>query len=241
MIKPSIALFAAATCCLPTIANASNTTVKYYTDHARQSKIPEQLSKNDARKFRAIFSAIKSENWVTAQNLVKKAPKGTLRSIAKAELFLSANSPRVEMGPLLTLLNEAPNIPQAEQLGRLAKRRGATALPQLPVRKRLVSYRGAPKRGKPRPTGSNRTETNLRSKIVQFIKNDAPSAAENLLRKSLNSVNANVQTELKQRVSWSYYIENKDREAKRLAIEASQGSGEWASYADWTAGLSAWR
>jgi soluble lytic murein transglycosylase-like protein len=43
-------------------------------------------------------------------------------------------------------------------------------------------------------------------------------------------------------VAWSYYIENDDANARRMADKALQsGSGRWLSQAYWVAGLAAWR
>ena len=47
--------------------------------------------------------------------------------------------------------------------------------------------------------------------------------------------------EWRQRVAWSFYIENDDANAYALAQLAAQGSGPWVPEAWWTAGLAAWR
>src|SRR3546814_16566926 len=58
--------------------------------------------------------------------------------VALAELYLARNSPKVELFDLLKLLNTAPSLPQADQLARLAQKRGATILPSLPQVQKLA-------------------------------------------------------------------------------------------------------
>ena len=43
-------------------------------------------------------------------------PNGPLKPYAKAELYTAKGSPKVELAPILALLAEAPELPQAEQL-----------------------------------------------------------------------------------------------------------------------------
>ncbi|GAB5489534.1 MAG: lytic transglycosylase domain-containing protein [Parasphingorhabdus sp.] len=212
-----------------------------YNSAAVSKDIPSQINRIHSEHYRALFMAMDSRKWNEAKNLIEEAPSSPLKPIAQAEYFLDANSPRAELGALLTLVNEAPHIPQAEQLGRLAKKRGAEILPALPQRRRLSYIPGTPIRSKPKAVGTDSLSNSLRSKIREHIKNDSPSAAENLLHDKRNSLTSDSLTELQQRVAWSYYIENNDRAALRMAQKAQKGSGAWVVHADWVAGLAAWR
>src|SRR3546814_632099 len=72
--------------------------------------------------------------------------------------------------------------------------------------------------------------------------NDNPAAAEALLGPAEAELSPNALTEWRQRVAWSYYIENDDANARRMAAKALEnGSGPWLSQAYWVAGLAAWR
>ncbi|MEH6791310.1 lytic transglycosylase domain-containing protein [Parasphingorhabdus sp.] len=203
--------------------------------------IPSQLKRQQSDHYRALFSAMSTNQWDTAKNLLDTAPNGPLRSIAQAEYFLAANSPRAELGPLLTLVNEAPQIPQAAQLGRLAEKRGAQLLPSLPQRRNLSWVPGSPIRSKPKDVDSDSAASSIRGQVIDFIKNDNPQGAEQLLNASAMQMTAEGRTELEQRIAWSYYIENDDASALRLAQKAQNGAGEWVGHADWVAGLAAWR
>ncbi|WP_417621795.1 lytic transglycosylase domain-containing protein [Parasphingorhabdus sp.] len=203
--------------------------------------VPSQLKRQQSDHYRALFSAMSANQWDTAKNLIETAPSGPLRSIAQAEYFLAANSPRAELGPLLTLVNEAPQIPQAAQLGRLAQKRGAQLLPSLPQRRNLSWVPGPPIRSKPKDVNSDSTANNIRGKINDLIKNDNPQGAEELLNASATDMTPEGRTELEQRIAWSYYIENDDASALRMARQAQNGAGEWMVHADWVAGLATWR
>ncbi|MDZ7587760.1 MAG: lytic transglycosylase domain-containing protein [Parasphingorhabdus sp.] len=197
-------------------------------------------AKNDDRaesQYRAVFSAIEAADWAKAQQLLSDAPPSPLKPIATAELYLAAGSPKVELGPLLTLINDAPDIPQAEQLSRLAQKRGAQLLPALPQRNRLSYVAGNGNRAKP----ASVADSGIRAQIIAQIKADNPHGAEALLNANMASLSPDAQTELQQRIAWSYYIENDDPSALRLAQVAQAGVGEWVGHADWVAGLAAWR
>lgn len=203
--------------------------------------VPSQLKQQQSDHYRALFSAMSTDHWDVAKNLMDTAPTGPLKSIAQAEYFLAANSPRAELGPLLTLVNEAPQIPQAAQLGRLAQKRGAQLLPDLPQRRNLSWVPGSPIRSKPKDVNSDSAANGVRGQIIDFIKNDNPQGAESLLSANAMQMSSEGRTELEQRVAWSYYIENDDTSALRLARQAQNGSGEWVGHANWVAGLAAWR
>ena len=212
-----------------------------YNSASIAKDVPSQLKRKQSDHYRALFSAMNTNHWDTAKNLMDTAPTGPLRSIAQAEYFLAANSPRAELGPLLTLVNEAPQIPQAAQLGRLAQKRGAQLLPSLPQRRNLSWVPGSPIRSKPKDVSSDSAANSVRGQIIEFIKTDNPQGAEQLLNASAMQMSSEGRTELEQRVAWSYYIENDDASALRLAQRAQNGAGDWVGHADWVAGLAAWR
>ncbi|HEY9090540.1 lytic transglycosylase domain-containing protein [Parasphingorhabdus sp.] len=221
--------------------HADNGGAVLFNSSAIAKDIPSQLKRSQSEHYRAIFKAIDDNQWDQATKLIEDAPDSPLKPIAKAELFLAANSPRVELGPLLVLVNEAPHIPKAAQLSRLAKKRGAQLLPELPQRRNLSYVPGLSVRSKPRATESDPITNSIRSQIIDFIKNDSPGSAESLLWKSAGGLSPDARTELEQRVAWSYYIENDDKSALRMAQKAQRGTGSWVAHADWVAGLAAWR
>ena len=237
LVRTGISVFALATliCAAPAFATTSEN-VRQMGDVI--SPFPNTPSAKDSQIFSAIYAAIAGKNWVEASRLIDNAPKGAMASMARAELYLAAGSPKVDAVQLQALLNDAPYLPQAEQLEKMAVKRGASDLPLLPGTQRF-SYRGsAPKRDLPDTIGTARA---LREKIQQHIKNDDPASAEALVEGALETLSSDALTELRYRVAWSYYIENDDSNARRVAGITKSSSGEWAVQADWVYALSSWR
>ena len=214
----------------------------YFQNRASSNTVSSQLGNRDENYYRDVFAAIHAEQWDRASALLAERDGGLLHDVAKAELYLAANSPRVELGPLLALLTDAAYLPQAEQLGRLAARRGATILPSTPQMQQLASFGGLSRRGKPRPVSDYAMPETTASAILESIKNDDPQTAAAMLASVEGGLSDQARTEWRQRVAWSYYIENNDSMALDMAERATErGSGEWLAEAHWVAGLAAWR
>lgn len=225
------------------VDDASETSISTAASVWAQKKVdvvPSLLSNKDKQKFDSIFASIENGNWTDAKNAIADAPKGPLRNMAKAELFLAPGSPRIERDELLELINDAPYLPQAEQLSRLATSRGADSLPALPGRQKLSYTGSSPSRHLPKSVDENGASA-IRNSIINYIKNDAPSSAEDVLNNVSSDISNALRTELQYRIAWSYYIENNDNDALRLATIASQEAGEWAVQAHWVKGLAHWR
>jgi soluble lytic murein transglycosylase len=122
----------------------------------------------------------------------------------------------------------------------MASKRGATALPRLPAEQRLIWAGSAPRRTTERSVDDPAAGP-LGGKIRERIKGDDPAGAELLLEEARASLSPEALTEWQQRVAWSYYIENDDANALRLAREAGRGMGAWAMRAAWVEGLASWR
>lgn len=198
---------------------------------------PTVLSKSEQNAYSEIYAAIRAQKWEDASKLLEKMPAGPMTAMARAELYLAPNSPKVDAAQLQALLQSAPYLPQAEQLENMARKRGADALPDRPGIRRFSWLGGAPKRDLPNSIASD----SLRSELQAFIKNDDPVSAERVLESKAAELPADALTELRYRVAWSYYIENDDASAKRVAGVARAAGGEWGTQAAWAYGLASWR
>ncbi|MCD2324934.1 lytic transglycosylase domain-containing protein [Sphingomonas sp. IC-56] len=203
--------------------------------------IPDQLDEDQQEGYRRVFAAIRAEQWVDAQLQLDSMKHGPLHSIARAELYTAKNSPKVDLPPLTALLQEAPELPEAEQLARLAKTRGATELPELPQAQRLVWFDGAPVRQRARSIKSDNAATSVAIEISPFVKADDGASAEAVVEKFAADLTPEALTEWQQKVAWIYYVAGDDGNARRMAAKAQQGVGDWAAQADWVGGLAAWR
>ncbi|HLZ79561.1 MAG TPA: lytic transglycosylase domain-containing protein, partial [Sphingomonas sp.] len=139
------------------------------------------LTPQQRQAYASVFDAIRGGRWSDAQAGLAAAGDGVLTPVARAELFLAKNSPRVESADLITLIAAAPDLPQTPQLVLLARKRGVTDLPVLPAPRDLEWVNGAPRRIAARPTAGDLAASNLALKARPLLKADKPADAELLL------------------------------------------------------------
>lgn len=164
-----------------------------------------------------VFAAIRSSQWAAASAGIAALPASPLTTLAKAQLYTAKGSPPVTAQQVLALLAEAPELPQAEQLQRLAIARGAMATTPLPRRAALVPIGTAPRRGRASPITGEPEADRVRKALDPLVKVDDAASAEALLRASLPLISAEARAELGQRVAWIYYVRGQDADARRLA------------------------
>lgn len=203
--------------------------------------IPVQLKIVERDQYRAVFASIRASNWTDAAQRLDAMPEGLLTPFARAELILARGASKAPLLDVMAVLNRAPELPQASDLARAARARGADALPELPEVHDLYRFPGASRRQAARTNRSDAVAMELRPQIISLIKADNPAEAEALLVSRQAELTGEARTEWQQRVAWSYYLTGDDGNARRLAVQGQQGDGEWKVQADWVAGLAAWR
>ena len=162
--------------------------------------------------------------------------------MARAELYTAKNSPQVGIAPIAALLAEAPELPQAVQLQRLAMARGATETPPIAGQWRIVPLASAPRRHRSRPVAGEPAADTLRLALEPFVETRSAPEAEALFQQSLPLLSYEARAEAAHRVAWIYYVLGRDQDARRIAESGLPGAiGEWAAQAHWIAGLAAWR
>lgn len=227
---------------LPVAAHAADEKLAPGQEQPRAGDgVPAQLDRDAREGYRAVFAAIRDQRWADAQLRLDAMRPGLLHATARAELYLAKGSPKVELPQLLALLGEAPELPQATQLARLAQLRGGTALPVLPTAQRLIWHDGAPIRKRYRSARSDAAAAQVASAMAPLIKLDDAPAAEALVEGRAAELDPETLTEWRQRIAWIYYTIGRDADARRVASAAQTGSGEFAPLADWVQGLAAWR
>jgi soluble lytic murein transglycosylase len=213
---------------------------EYFAARVSQSGAPQQLSPQDREFYATVFAAIDRQDWAGAQGLLAQRD-GLLHPVALAELYLAAGSPRVDGPQIAAWLDRGRMLPQAQRLARLGEGRGVTT-PDLPYAQQFYGTGGVPKRTRPRSIEDGTMPGGIRDAILDRITNDDPDGARLLLDGIDASLSAEARAEWRQRVAWSYYIENMDLQAMAMAQSVSgTGNGEWLAEAEWTAGLAAWR
>ena len=210
------------------------------TSAARAAHIPAALDAGQRDAYRQVFAAIRDQRWTDAQIGLDAMKPGPLHAIARAELYTAKGSPRVEAEALVQLLNEAPELPEAETLARLARGRGAVDLPPLPATQTLVWRDGAPRRTRTRTVKSDQVAADLALQMAPLVKTDRAADAQALLD-ATDGLTPEAQTEWRQKVAWMYFMTGDDANARLMAARAADGSGDWAIQGRWVGALSAWR
>lgn len=203
-------------------------------------RIPQQLDAAQRDGYAVVFQAIRDGRWTDAQIALDALKPGPLHAVARAELFTAKGSPRTGLEPLVQLLTEAPELPQAADLQRLARARGAVGLPPLPAAQALVWRDGAPARLRAKSIKSDQISARLAMAMQPLVKTDDGAAAEALLV-AAQGLSPEALTEWQERVAWMYYLAGDDLNARRVAGQAAEGAGDWAVQGRWTAALAAWR
>lgn len=206
-----------------------------------EQSVPVILTPANRTYYAAVIAALKAKQWADARTLLNSGETDPLNAYFRAQLLLAPDSPRAELNDIAPLLETAPNLPQAGRLAIMAGKRGAAALPDLPNEQRLSWAGSSPRRTTERSVSGDPAATALGNKVREFIKNDDPVGAEALLEAARSRLTPDGLTEWQQRIAWSYYIENDDASALRLARDAAAGTGPWTVQAAWVEGLAAWR
>ncbi|MFS0771271.1 lytic transglycosylase domain-containing protein [Sphingomonas sp. 1P08PE] len=201
---------------------------------------PALLEPAQQSAYRSVFAAIREQRWQDAQIGLDAMAPGPLHSVARAELYTAKGSPRVELDALVRLLNEAPELPQAEALRRLALARGASDLPPLPAAQRLIWQDGAPRRVRAKATASDLVAADLANRMQPFVKVDDGVGAEALLA-GTGGLTPEAATEWQAKVAWMYYLAGNDQKVRELGGRAALGAGDWAVQGRWMTALAAWR
>lgn len=228
--------------CAPFAAEAQGQDTRtYFTARISTPEVPQQLSADDREHYSRLFRAIEGQNWTEVESLLSRRPTGLLTDVARAEYYLHANSPRVELPSLLDWLRTGSELPHAAQIGRLSVTRGAMREPDLPYVRDFQSQPSMPRRTRPRSIDDGTMPGSLRAEILSRISNDDPDGARLLLDGIDSSLSSHARAEWRQRVAWSYFIENRDAQALAMAQTVGAGSGPWVAEGDWVAGMAAWR
>lgn len=208
---------------------------------AAQAPLTPLLTQEQRDYYRGVFALIEARDWAGAAARLDSTGEGPLHAYARARLYLAPGSPRVELEPILQLLSVARELPQAEQLSRLAVSRGATELPALPQQQRLIGAPSQPRRARAPGVRGDPVATSLEPLIQPLIVADRPSEAETMLSAREAELTPEGLTNFQHRIAWSYYLIGDDQSARRLAERARGGSSEWAPHAAWTFALASWR
>jgi soluble lytic murein transglycosylase-like protein len=148
----------------------------------------------------------------------------------------------VDLQSLQSLIVQSPELPDADQLARMAVTRGATRAPLVIPERAVVGLGSAPGRYRARPVTGEPLADALRTQLDNYVKADDATTAEAAFLAQAPYLSADARAEAAQRIGWIYYVLGRDFDARRVADYWRAGaSGEWNSQAAWIAGLASWR
>ncbi len=213
----------------------------YFTAMPYADEVPTILDANDRAYYGALFAAIEDARWSEVAALLQEREDGPLHDVALAEYYLAATSPRVELQQIEEWLETGVELPQAPQIVRLGQRRGLEDAPRLPRLRDMRRQSPMPKRSRPRSINDGSISSEIAAAIQERIVNDDPDGARLILDGVDAGLSPETRAEWRQKVAWSYFIENQDAQALALAQSVAAGSGPWVAEGDFSAGLAAWR
>ena len=226
---------------VPGIAQAAGEPPMASVQTSQRSIIPTQLDAEQRDAYRAVFANIRAQKWQDAQLLLASLKPGPLHAIAEAELLTAKGSPKADLDPLMKLLADAPELPQAKQILTMAASRGGVSLPPLPEARALRWIDGAPARKRAKSFGTgDMLAVELALKMQPFIKEDRGFEAQQLLE-STPGLSSDSVTEWQRKIAWMYYLAGDDANARTMAARAGSGYGDFAVEAVWVGALAAWR
>ncbi len=206
-----------------------------------RAAIPPQLDAEQREGYRAVFASIRDQRWQDAQLLLAAMKPGPLHAIARAELLTAKGSPKAELDPLMKLLADAPELPQAKQIATMAASRGGIGLPPLPEARALTWIDGAPARKRAKSlVAGDMIAAELAIRMQPFVKADSGSDAQALLE-ATPGLSSDSITEWQRKIAWMYFLAGDDANARAMAAKAAAGYGDFATEAVWAGALAAWR
>lgn len=207
---------------------------------AKAERIPDQLDAAQRDGYRTVFAAIREQRWTDAQIALDTMKPGPLHAIARAEMYTAKGSPKADLAPLTALLNEAPELPEAGDIARLARARGGVDLPPLPAAQTLVWQDGSPRRVRAKSVRSDQIAADLAVRMQPLVKADLASEAQAMLD-ATTGLTLEAQTEWQAKVAWMYFLTGDDANTRTMGTRAAAGAGDWAVQGRWMAALAAWR
>ncbi|MGG2305178.1 hypothetical protein ACE4Z6_27525, partial [Salmonella enterica] len=84
---------------------------EYFRTRADRTAVPTLLTQDERDYYRQLFGALSRQDWTAANQMLAQRSDGPLHAVAQAQLYLAANSPRVDVQPLTDLITRAPDLP----------------------------------------------------------------------------------------------------------------------------------
>jgi soluble lytic murein transglycosylase len=215
-----------------------------------QIGLPGVLGFEDTATYRAIFGLQEAGRWQAADREIKKLKDKRLLGYVLAQRYMHPSAYRSKYAELRDWLAEYSDLPEADRIYDLAKKRQpkGAANPPAPTgsvysgwtvsREDDGYYRSSKSLG---PAAAKRKQT-IEKTVRNRLAKGWPSGAMEVLqtdeaKRLFDSVEI---ARIRASVAENFYLNNKDKEAL-AAADAAATNGAWATQANWAGGLAAWR
>jgi soluble lytic murein transglycosylase len=215
-----------------------------------QIGLPGVLGFEDTATYRAIFGLQEVGRLQAADREIKKLKDRRLLGYVLAQRYLHPTAYRSKYAELRDWLAEYADLPEANRIYGLAKKRQPKGAANPPAPSGSIYsgwtfshdddgyYRSSKSLG---PAATKR-KTTIEKTIRNRLSKGWPSGAMEILqtdeaKRLFDSVEI---ARIRASVAENFYLNNKDKEAL-AAADAAAPNGEWATQAHWAGGLAAWR
>ncbi|MEM8988570.1 MAG: lytic transglycosylase domain-containing protein [Pseudomonadota bacterium] len=208
------------------------------------------LSADDTALYQEIFAVQETGKWKTADALIKRLENDVLMGYVKYQRYMHPTAYRSRYNELKNWMGRYADHPDAYKIYKLAVSRrpkGAGYPKRAERRKWRPTERTErhPDLEKAYKTSSSRLRRvrNAEAYVRRLLRKNRPTAALNYIdspkvRRHL----ADVQYDrIRSWIAASYFFNNVDPKAYRVAVDVADRNGEAVPYAAWVAGLTAWR
>lgn len=207
------------------------------------------LSAADKERYARIFDLQDRGDMKRADGLVHELDNDVLLGHVLYQRYLHPTAWRSSYGELSGWLTVYNDHPGASRIYHLAKKRRPSGV-RNPKRHELRRWRSAPanpglKSNPPRrkSAAQRRRVSRINTHVKSLLRRERPTQALNYVNdaKTQRSLTTHEYEQLRQWVANSYYLENVDDKALRVASAVAKASGSKVPMAYWTAGLASWR
>lgn len=203
-------------------------------------RVPAQLGAAQRAAYRQVFRDIAAGRLTRASAALAAMPRGILHPTAESQILLRRGL-AAGRAALVAWLEANPDAPQARDIALLARRAGAADLPPIAPERALVPVRLTPSMGPRSVRGEREVDLVFAAEARALIGQNRASEVHALLDRYAPELTSAVRSEWAARGAWDLYLALDDPGARALASRAANGTGDWAAFGNWVAGLAAFR
>ena len=211
---------------------------------------PRVLSEQDATRYRKIFALQEKRDWRRADRLIKALQDKRLMGRVLYQRYMHPTGWRSSYTQLSGWMKKYADQPGAARVWKLARQRKPKnyRAPKRPIGPKASVY------GPPTPVAAyksskrlNRAQRREKRALARHVRRhllrgQGAHAAKHLKEKAYRRLFDGVELDLMRgRVAAVLFRSGKSQQAYALAAAAAERSRRHGAYADWVAGLAAWR